>query len=85
MKQQWFQAEDGTYYRNCPLIRDEMGRALRSGRLLLWRKLEAEWYDVFREGVTSKTALERGDVLAQPGSFREAYPRNPGLWALDDR
>lgn len=86
MKRQWFQDTDGTYYRNCPLIRAEIDRARTCP--WLWhhiRGLEAEWWEVFREGVTRKDKLGHGDRDAgQPSPFREAYPNNPGLWMLDD-
>lgn len=86
---QWFRAEDGTFYRNCPLIASERNevRAWPAGTPLKWpvvEELSAEWWRTFRQGVQRKAALDPGDVIAEPGSFREAYPRNPGLWVLDE-
>lgn len=83
MKRHWFRDEDGGYYRNCPLIQNEMDRAFRRGRLLLWRKLQAEWWQCWYEGITEKSTLGRGDVAVTPAPFRDAYPDNPGLWRLD--
>jgi hypothetical protein len=86
VKRQWFRDEDdGGFYRNCPLIRDDMDRALRRGRLLLHRRLAAEWQQAWTEGVISKPSLGRGDVAVEPAPFREAYPDRPGLWRLDER
>jgi hypothetical protein len=85
----WFRAGDGTFYRNCPLIaaeRDEV-RAWPAGTFLQWaivEELSAEWWRTFRRGVQRKTVLDPGDVVVSPATFREAYPDNPGLWALDD-
>jgi hypothetical protein len=85
MKRQWFAGDDGSYYRNCPLIEDERRRAVRFGRFRLAARLRDEWYEVFREGITEKTALGPGDVAVRPALFREAYPDRPGLWRLDRR
>ena len=87
MKRAWFQDKDGTYYRNCPLIMAELERI--SARAWPWlmprcRALAAEWEQAFSAGVIRKPALGRRDVLREPGSFREAYPRHPGLWVLDE-
>jgi hypothetical protein len=85
MKRAWFQDNNGTFYRNCPLILAEQERCTR----LPWRyrrfwKLNAEWREAFRKGVLRKDRLGRGDVLVQPVPFRKAYPDKPGLWVLDN-
>jgi hypothetical protein len=85
MKRAWFAGTDGTYYRNCPLIMAEQQRCLRRPwRYRLFWQLDAEWHEVFRQGVKRKDRLGRGDVLVQPRPFREAYPDKPGLWQLDE-
>jgi hypothetical protein len=87
---QWFQAEDGTYYRNYPLIRDERQAVLAwpdsaPGKYEIFSALLDEGRQVMTGGVLRKAALGPGDVVAEPAPFRKAYPRNPGLWMLDDR
>jgi hypothetical protein len=86
---QWFRADDGSYYRNCPLIRSESDQVMAwpmmtPGKYALLRELGREWDAVYGAGVTRKAQLEPGDVAAEPAPFRDAYPRNPGLWVLDD-
>jgi hypothetical protein len=86
---QWFRDKDGTYYRNCPLIRSEQDevRAWPTGTALKWaivEELSAEWWRTFHAGVQRKADLDPGDVVVTPAPFREAYPRHPGLWALDE-
>jgi hypothetical protein len=85
----WFEADDGTYFRNCPLIdreRDEVMAwpLLAPGKFAALDALHAEWRETFAAGMQRKAALDPGDVEAVPGTFREAYPRNPGLWVLDE-
>ena len=85
----WFHDPDGTYYRNCPLIRAEQDQVLRwpSGsacKLAALDALAAEWRSTFREGVQRKASLGPCDVVATPAPFREAYPDNSGLWVLDE-
>lgn len=85
----WFRSEDGTYYRNCPLIEAERGEVMAwplttPGKFTVLARLEAEWRETFAAGVQRKPRLDPGDVVAQAATFREAYPRNPGLWALGD-
>lgn len=84
MRRSWFQDDNGTYYRNCPLIDADRKRALN--RLLPWRArtLTAEWWHAYREGVIRTAAIGRRDRVATPMPFREAYPQHPGLWVLDD-
>lgn len=85
MKRAWFADTNGTYYRNCPLIMAEMKRCTRMPwRYWLFWRLNAEWNDVFRQGVKRKSRLGRGDVVVQPRPFREVYPQYPGLWQLDE-
>jgi hypothetical protein len=80
VKRAWFRDPDGTFYRNCPLIRHERDRAA-----VPWRRaaLTDEWWETFRKGVQRKAVLDPGDVVAEPAPFREAYPDRPGLWVLD--
>jgi hypothetical protein len=83
-QRRWFQAKDGTFYRNCPLIMQERYQALRWCRFRLASQLREEWAETFRGGVTRKPTLGRNDTFAgEPLSFREAYPDEPGLWMLD--
>jgi hypothetical protein len=83
-RQRWFAEPDGSgYYRNCPLIMAEWKAALHLGRVHLALRLQDEWIETFRRGVTRKDKLDRHDILATPAPFREAYPQYPGLWALD--
>jgi len=84
MKHSWFQDDDGTYYRNVPLIMAEMERCRRRPwRWRLFSALEAEWHQAWRAGLIRKSRLGRGDMLIQPAQFRDAYPDKPALWALD--
>jgi hypothetical protein len=85
VRRSWFQDDDGTYYRNCPLI--ERDRARRINVLLPWRAriLAAEWRSTFAEGVTRTDRIGRFDRIATPVPFRDAYPDHPGLWTLDER
>jgi hypothetical protein len=85
----WFADDDGTYYRNCPLIaaeRDEVMAwpLLTPGKFEALDALFAEWEETSEVGVQRKDCLEPGDVVTVPCTFREAYPDNPGLWALDN-
>lgn len=85
MKRYWFQAEDGTFFRNLPLIMGE--QQLCRARPWLWHRLatlDAEWQQAWADGLIRKQALSRGDVLATPAPMREAYPDRPGLWMLDE-
>jgi hypothetical protein len=84
MRRQWFKDKDGTFYRNCNLNLDERERALRSGRLFLVHRLEKEWSQLWQKGLISKEKLGWRDVEVQPRPFREAYPDQPVLWALDE-
>lgn len=84
----WFQALDGSFYRNCPLIAAERDQVMAwpltaPGRLGALDALFAEWSQTFRQGLQRKGALGPGDVLAEPAPFREAYPHYPGLRVLD--
>lgn len=84
----WFRGEDGTCYRNCTLIKAERNEvrhwpAGTPGKWPVHDALADEWWAVFRAGVTRKAILGPGDVEVTAASFREAYPRNPGLWMLD--
>lgn len=84
MRRHWFQDGDGTYRRNCPLIRDELERV--SSILLPWRyvTLDREWWRAYREGPIRADEIGRRDRIATPIPFREAYPDKPGLWILDE-
>lgn len=79
----WLQDDDGTYYRNCPMIMAQQGLI---SMLLPWRyrALEREWWHAYREGVLRTKTIGRFDRVATAAPFREAYPDNPGLWALDE-
>jgi hypothetical protein len=84
MKRTWFQDDDGTYYRNIPLILGEIRRAIwcpwRWHRLPgLWR----EWDEAWGEGLIGKPHLGRGDRLGMPVAMREACPDEPELRLLD--
>lgn len=85
MKRRWFQDDDGTFYRNIPLIRGDQDRLIN--RLLPWRfwTLAAEWRHAWMDGVIETSRIGRRDVIAVPRPFREAYPNHPGLWRLDER
>lgn len=89
----WFRDDDGTYFRNCPLILAEQKRELdRTPPPWGWRHhfaildaLKAEWQHAWSEGVLRKDELEPGDVVVPMASFRDAYPDKPELWILDRR
>lgn len=80
-KRAWFKAEDGTFYRNCPLIMAERKRI--GYRPWLSDELADEWGKTFREGVQRKAELGPDDYVVKPASFRDAYPDRPELWGLD--
>ena len=82
-KRHWFQDADGTYFRNAPLILNEM-KETRWWQNKRWAALTAEHDRVFWQGVDRKDTLDRGDVVVQMRPFREAYPNHPGLWVLDE-
>lgn len=62
MKRHWFTYDDGTYFRNCPLIMKEAEAAARTGRFRLARKLYDEWDQTFARGVQYKETLGKDDV-----------------------
>jgi hypothetical protein len=85
----WFRDKDGSYYRNCPLVTGERNEvvawpASAPGKYEVLDALHAEWSLLFRQGVQRKSSLGLGDVVVEEATFREAYPRNPGLWILDE-
>lgn len=68
---QWFRYDDGTFYRNCPLIDRELEALRRSPKTYLnprllaaLRDLEAEWRQTFSRGVQYKAELGPGDECA---------------------
>jgi hypothetical protein len=79
----WFQDRDGSYFRTCPLIMQEMDWARLTFRFGLAEKLRAEWHQCWDSGVIRKAELEPGDAVTEAAPFREAYPDHPGLWMLD--
>lgn len=83
MKRRWFQADDGRFYRNTPLILDE----LLATPWWRWRKLKALDAECIRsyDGFEYITELGRGDVLVRPAPMREAYPSRPAFWSLDEK
>lgn len=83
MKRHWFQDRDGTYYRNCPMILDDM-KATPWFFFRQRRRLELEWRNVWLHGGIRKSQLGRGDVVVRPASMRDAYPDRPGFWTLDE-
>jgi hypothetical protein len=85
----WLQAEDGTFFRNYPLVRSEREAVLAwpdgtPGKYAIFQALAGEGHSLLTGGVLRKASLGPGDVAAAPALFRDAYPRNPGLWVLDD-
>ncbi|MFM9629387.1 hypothetical protein ACKI10_17390 [Streptomyces galilaeus] len=80
----WLQDDDGTYYRNCPMIMAEQDRLINM--LLPWRlrALDREWWHVYREGVLRTRTIGRFDRVATAAPLRETYPDNPGLRVLDE-
>lgn len=84
MRRLWHRADDGTYYRNIPLIRRDLDRPIN--RLLPWRAwaLFREHDRVWSAGPIRADRIGWFDRVATPISFREAYPDHPGLWMLDE-
>ncbi|WP_020116807.1 hypothetical protein [Streptomyces canus] len=84
MRRAWFQDDDGTYRRNCPLIMAEQDQLLNM--LLPWRyrALKREWRQAWRHGVIRSDTIGRRDHVVTAAPFREAYPDKPGLWSLDE-
>jgi hypothetical protein len=54
VKRYWFEYDDGTFYRNCPLIMREQEKAGRLGLFRLADKLHQEFWETFRRGVQYK-------------------------------
>lgn len=83
MRRAWFQDDEGTYYRNVPLVMAEQDQTLNV--VLPWRRraLEAEYRKAWKDGVIRAHRIGRRDRVATPKPFREAYPDMPGLWVLD--
>lgn len=81
MKRHWFTYDDGTFYRNCPLIQQEWDEALRRGKFRLVSKLKDEWYETFRRGCQYKDKLGRNEVAipGRPPSFRVFMPGLVGM------
>jgi hypothetical protein len=82
-KRYWFQSEDGTYYRNGPLVIAEMDDYWYRPRL--YAELEQELRDIRRVGVTTKTELEDGDVVARRLPFSVSHPHMPDLSRFLDK
>lgn len=83
MRRRWFRAEDGTYYRNIPLINADLASPIN--RCLPWRlrALDAEWSRAFSKGSIRASKVRWWDKIETSAPFREAYPDRPGLWVLD--
>lgn len=81
-KRCWFQADDGTYYRNCSLVIDEMDAAIDNPSLFYSLRDEAN--KIYRHGVIEKSVLDPGDVVVEPVSFALGYPHIPELSRLLD-
>jgi hypothetical protein len=62
MKRYWFTYDDGTFFRNCPLIMRERKRAVKMFRFRLEEKLRDEWLETFRRGVQYKETLGKNEV-----------------------
>lgn len=84
MRRTWFKDDDGTYYRNCPLVKRDMGRPMNL--ILFWRQfsLHNEWDEVYAAGVRRADKIRPWDRVTTPRPFRESYPDHPGLWILDE-
>lgn len=67
MRRTWFQEDDGTYLRNCPLILAEMDRM--SSLLLPWRMIALfrEFDQAYRDGVIRTDRVGRRDRVVLPG------------------
>lgn len=91
MKLQWFQDEDGTYFRNVPINLADRRRELAANRWL-WRTthrnllfLEGEAREIRRHGIRRTATLPKGDTVVRMKPFRESHPDCPVLWTLDER
>jgi hypothetical protein len=62
VKRYWFTYDDGTFFRNCPLIMRERERAVKMFRFQLGEKLRDEWLETFRRGVQYKEHLGKNEV-----------------------
>jgi hypothetical protein len=69
MKRMWFQAKDGSYFRNCPLILEEMEQCI--GRPWKFRQLHKELKEARKIGLLRKNKLGWGDELVPMAPFRE--------------
>jgi hypothetical protein len=70
MKRTWYrQKSDGTFFRNCPLIMQELERAR-----LPWvvDQLDREWNEVFHKGVVRQAEIPRGDKWIEYDDSPEA-------------
>jgi hypothetical protein len=84
VKRRWFEADGGGFYRNCPLIMDEIERT-PSWRWRKRRALDAEWEQAFNGPFPRIDVLGADDVLVAPMPMREAYPDRPVFWAPEGR
>lgn len=83
MRRRWFRDRDGTYYRNVPMVLNELDT---TWPVRLWKRamLLSELDHIYREGHTRRRTLGWWQVEVQPMTMREAYPDRPIFWTLDE-
>ncbi len=70
MAKTWFRCtSDGTYFRNCPLIREEMAHTLNP---LTRAKLDEEWWECYNKGVIKADSIGRRDKWIEHDDSPEA-------------
>jgi hypothetical protein len=82
----WFASEDGTYYRNCPLVLQEIeetpvGCVRYRGEL--WAEYDQIWNGY--ERVRRIDTLGPNDVVVSPAPFSVSHPDMPELSRLLDK
>lgn len=84
MRRTWFQDDNGTYYRNCPLIEHDQRTLINVWLPWRARALEGEWRQAYLVGPIRADRVDSWDRVAVPASFRDAYPHEPSMWIFDD-
>ena len=64
MKRTWYRKQsDGTFFRNCGLVRLDQDRLVNKLNPVRQAVLNREWEDIFRAGITGTTSIPDGDLV----------------------
>lgn len=58
----WFQDDDGTYFRNCPLIMEEWRTAIETDDMRAAARLQLEWQHAWVNTIRT-IELDEGDIV----------------------